>query len=413
MDLLILVLLSLGLSAYFSAIEIAFTTFDAIIIGSWKKARKFGVRFSEFLSRVPERYLFTSLVGNNAVMVAYSSLLVIWSEREGVSEVWIVAVSPFVVLVFGEVIPKTLGLAFANPFVRYLSLPLFLFYWLFLPVRVLILPLEKLLRSRSGSAERAEHAYDVLFRREIDSVLSRASREGTVTDKESEILDRYLHAREVRARDIMTPRPALIALPATGSLQEALSLFAERKHGVLPVYDESIDNIIGFLHSKDFLEPRDSLRSYLRPAAFVPESKLLVELLEQFKTQRLSAAIVVDEHGGTDGIVTIKDLFRELVGPIRETEESSKSGTIKRLAEGKFLISALADLSDIAEATGWRPPDGDYATLSGLLAEYLGHIGKPGEQIDIKGVTIRILSATTRRVESCLVRIPDDFREES
>ncbi len=412
MDILILVIFALLLSAYFSAMEISYTTFDAIIIGGWKKARRFGTKFAEFLSSVPERYLFTTLVGNNLVMVAYSSLLVIWAEREGVAEGWIVVLSPLVVLVIGEVVPKTLGLAFANLFVRFLSLPLYIFYWLFLPVRALIVPLERVLRSKTDASERAARAYDVLFRREIDAVLTRASKEGTVTEKESEILDRYLHAREVRARDMMTPRLSLVALPVTASIQDLTDLLEDTHHSVIPVYEDTIDNIVGFLHSRDLLQPRESIREFLRPASFVPESKLLVELLEQFKHQRLIAAIVVDEHGGTDGIVTQKDLFRELVGPLRESEEATKVGSIKRLAEGKYLVSALADLSDIAEATGWRPPDGDYATLSGLLSDHLGHIGRPGEEIEIEGVIIRILGSTPRRVESCLVKLPADFDPE-
>lgn len=411
MDLLILIILALLLSAYFSALEISFTTFDAIIVGSWKKARKFGSSIAEFFSAVPERFLFTTLVGNNVVMVAYSSLLVIWAEANSVPEVWIVIVSPIIVIIFGEVIPKTLGLAYANPIARFLSAPLFIFYWVFWPFRLLLTPLEKLLRSRSPNADLVVHAYDVLFRREIDTVLSRASKEGTVTEKESEILERYLHAREVRARDIMTPRPLLVALPNTATMSEVVAAVEESRHSVIPVYDQTIDNIVGVLHSRDLLKQRASISEILRSVTFVPESKLLVELLEQFKTQRLSAAIVVDEHGGTDGIVTLKDLFRELVGPLREAEDSW-AGAIKRLAPGRYLVSALADLSDIAEATGWRPPDGDYATLSGLLSEHLGHIGKPGEEIDIDGVAVRVLRATARRVESCLIRLPEGYEQE-
>lgn len=412
MDLLILVLLALAFSAYFSAMEIAYTTFDQIIIGGWKKAGRFGTRFAEFLSSVPERYLFTTLVGNNLVMVGYSFLLVLWAEQSGIPELVTIIISPLIVLVFGEVIPKTIGMAFANPMVKFLSAPLFVLYWLFLPVRGIVSPLERMLRRNADPETRAVHTYDVLFRREIDAVLSRARREGTVTEKESEILERYLHSKEVRARDIMTPRPALIALPVDANIQDVVETVTDCRHGVIPVYEENIDNIVGFLYSRDLLFPRKSIRDVLRPAAFVPESKILVEMIKQFKVQRIPAAIVVDEHGGTDGIVTLKDIFRELVGPLYESSGAAGSSTIKRLAAGKFLVSALSDLSDIAEATGWRPPDGDYATLSGLLSEHLGHIGRPGEEIVINGVIIRVLGATPRRVESCLVRLPSDFKQE-
>ncbi|MCB1058907.1 MAG: HlyC/CorC family transporter [Calditrichaeota bacterium] len=413
MDLLILVLIALALSAYFSSMEIAYTTFDRIIIGGWKKAGRIGVRFADFMSSVPERYLFTTLVGNNLAMVGYSFVLVLWADQAGLPEFLTMVISPLIVLVFGEVIPKTLGMAFANPMVRFLSAPLYVLFWLFLPVRAILTPLERMIRRSADPATKNVHTYDVLFRREIDSVLSRAKREGTVTEKESEILERYLHSKDVRARDIMTPRPVLIALPANASMQEVIETVTDSRHGVIPVYDENIDNIVGFLYSRDLLFPRDSIREVMRPAAFVPESKILVEMLEQFKQQRIPAAIVVDEHGGTDGIVTLKDIFREMVGPLYEASEDIPSGNIKRLAAGKYLVSALADLSDIAEATGWRPPDGDYATLSGLLSDQLGHIGRPGEEIEINGIVIRVLGATPRRVESCLVKLPPDYDEEN
>ncbi|MCB9366645.1 MAG: HlyC/CorC family transporter [Calditrichaeota bacterium] len=407
MEFIGLTLAALALSSYFSALEISFTTFDTIIMGGWKKAGKFGSSSVEFFATVPERYLFTTLVGNNLANVAYSSFLVIWAGQAGISETLLILLSPFAVIIIGEVIPKTIGLAFANRIVRIASPTLYAFYWLFAPFRLFIAPLEKVLRRRTGSGDHSAHAYDVLFRREIDSVLGRASREGTVTAKESEILERYLHAREVRARDIMTPRPLLVALPKTSTIAELIETVEDTRHSVIPIYDQTVDDIIGIVESKDLLVPRASLEELLRPALFVPESKLLVELIEQFKHGGAPAGIVVDEHGGTDGIITRKDLFRELVGPLSETDET-RLHAIKRLARGKYLVSALADLSDIAEGTGWRPPDGDYATLSGLLAEHLGHIGKPGEEIVIDNVTIRILRASDRRVESCLLKLTEE-----
>ncbi len=406
MDLLILTLFALAMSSYFSALEISYTTFDAIIVGGWKKSGRFGSRIVEFFVKVPERFLFTTLVGNNLANVSYSSLIVIWAAQNGISQGLILIVSPFAVIIFGEVIPKTLGLAFANLIVRFSSASLYVFYVAFLPFRLLIAPLERILRRGSENGERAAHAYDVLFRREIDAVLSRASREGTVTPKESEILQRYLHAREVRARDIMTPRPLLVALPQTATIAEIVEALSDSRHSVIPIYDQSIDDIVGVVHSRDLLTTHSSTSEVMRPAVFVPESKLLTELLEQFKRERTPAAIVVDEHGGTDGIITRKDIFRELVGPLSEID-AVRAQTIKRVARGRYLVSALADLSDIAEVTGWRPPDGDYATLSGLLSEYLGHIGQPGEEVVIDDVTVRILRSTERRVESCLLKLGD------
>jgi putative hemolysin len=377
--------------------ETAYTTFDAIIVGSWKKTRSLGARIADFFSSHPERFLYTTLVSNNALQVAFSSLVVLWADAQQIPEIWIVTLTPLTVLVAGEIVPKTFALAFANPIVRFLSFPLWISYWLVAPVRWF------LRRRNQDTAKRSE---DILFRRELDAILSRAHREGTVTEKESEILDRYLRAREIRARDIMTPRPLLVGLPNTASVDEALAVIRTSRYSVIPVYEQDLDRIIGILHSRDLLRPCNSIPEITRRVEYVPESKPVIELLQQFREMRIHAAIVVDEHGGTDGIVTLKDIFRELVGPIRDSSEHPRGSVIKRLTEGRFLVSGLADLSDIAEETGWEPPTGDYATLSGLLAEHLGRIAKSGEEFVIEGITIRVVSASARRVESCLVKLP-------
>ena len=406
MDILGAIILVFALSAYYNVMETAYTTFDAIIVGSWKKSASFGARIAEFFSSHPERFLYTTLVSNNALQVAFSSLVVLWAEEKGIAELWVIVLTPVTVLIAGEIVPKTFALAFANPIVRFLSLPLWISYWLVAPIRWFLAPFSLLAGGRQQSKENLKRSEDILFRRELDGILSRAHREGTVTEKESEILERYLRAREIRARDIMTPRPLLVALPKNATVTEALEAIQASRHSFIPVYDEDLDRIVGVLRSRDLLRPCEDIARIIRPVEFVPESKPVIELLQQFKAERIPAAIVVDEHGGTDGIVTLKDIFRELVGPIRDSSEHSRGSVVKRLAEGRYLISGLADLSDIAEETGWEPPSGDYATLSGLISDHLGRIAKSGEEFEIDDVTIRIVSASARKVESCLVKLP-------
>jgi CBS domain containing-hemolysin-like protein len=143
----------------------------------------------------------------------------------------------------------------------------------------------------------------------------------------------------------------------------------------------------------------------LRPLYAVPESKRIVDLLAEFRAEKRQVALVVDEYGGTDGLVTIKDIFEELVGPVAERFNPAEP-VIKKTAAGRYLVSGSALLEEIEQATGWTPPPGEFNTLSGLLADRLGRIPNAGEDIDIDGVDVRILQRSPRRVEGCLVKIP-------
>lgn len=390
---------------YFSSMETAFTSFDRILTISWIRAQKFGARTAQFLSAAPERFLGTTLLGNCVSNVAYSSLLVLLARAAHVHDLWLITVSPLIVLVFSEILPKMIGYSLANLLVRWCSLPLLVFYWVFSPLRLLLLPLTRLVTRREVPIEEALSGETFSMRKELDQILVGAEEEGAATPEEGEILTRYLDARELKVRQIMTPRTQMVAVSTVMSPEMVREVFRKSHHNILPVYERDLDHVVGFVHVRDFLMPRQSVMEVLRSIHAVPESKPIADLLEEFKRERRQVALVIDEYGGTDGLVTIKDIFEELVGPVAERFDPHDP-VVKRLTPGKFLASGSALLEDIAKQTGWTPPEGDYNTLSGLLSERLGRIAEAGEDIVFDSVIIRVIRRNPRRVEGCLIKLP-------
>lgn len=409
MSLTFYIVAALLLSAYFNGTETVFTAFDRILAVGWMRARKFGARVTYFFSSHPERFLSTTLIGNTVAQVSLSFLVVVWAAETGLHRAWVVVLTPLVVLVVCEIVPKTIGFTAANAAVRFLSFPLLIFYYLALPVRMVIYPFVRIAARSKEEEQRivSQEPYPIL--RELDQILVGARAEGTVSPEEGEILTRYLDAREMKARDIMTPRTEMIAVSADASPDQVRDVFRRHLYSILPVYEQDLDHIIGCLYARDLLREFASVREILRPIHAVPESKRLTDLLQEFKAGRQRIAVVVDEYGGTDGLITIKDVFEELVGTVAERWDPNEP-VVKRIAPGKFLISGSAFLEDIERTTGWKPPEGDYNTFSGLLSDALGRIAEVGEEIEFDQVTVRIIRRTPRRVEGCLLKLRNTER---
>ena len=403
MDLPALIVIALLLTFFFNGTETVFTAFDRILVSGWLHSKRFGARIAHFFTSRPDRFLSTTLIGNSVAQVGFSFLIVIWASQRGIHEAWVAVFAPLVILIFCEILPKTVGYALANRTVRAVSFPLFVFYILLLPLRVIIYPLVRL-AARSKEEERrvvAQEPIEIL--QELDQLLVGARDEGTVSPEEGEILIRYLDARELKVRDIMTPRTEMIAIPRDASPDQVREIFQRHLHTVLPVYKRDLDHIVGCIHSRDLLREFDSIAEVIRPISMVPETKRLVDLLQEFKKGRPQIAIVVDEYGGTDGLVTIKDVFEELVGTVAERWDPNEP-VVKRLAPRKFLASGAAYLEDISATTGWTPPEGEFNTLSGMLSDHLGRIPEVGEEVEFDKVTIRIIQRSPQRVEGCLLK---------
>ncbi len=403
MDLLLLIIVIFVIGVAFSAVETAFTAFDRVLLEGWVRANRTGARVTRWLCSPPDRFLSTTLIGNNISNVAYASLITAYYNQLGLGEITIAVIS-FVAgvfaLVFSEILPKTIAYGFANRMVRVCSWPLAICYVVVSPIRWLLYPLTRLVNRPKGQDKISA---DLAFHSEIEQVLAGAADAEIESKAESALLARYLDARELKVRDIMTPRTEMVAISVDSTVAEARQLFVRHRHNILPVYREDVDHVIGYVRARDLLDELGSLLEIVRPMHAVPESKLLIELLQEFRRGRRHVALVIDEYGGTDGLVTIKDIWEELVGPVSERWDPNEP-IVKRTAPGKFLISGAAFLEDISEITGWIPPETEANTLAGLLAERLGRIPDAGEEPEISGAKFRVIRRTPRRVEGCLMK---------
>ncbi len=235
--------------------------------------------------------------------------------------------------------------------------------------------------------------------------------EGTFDEEEQEMIENVLELSESRADEIMTPRTDLVAIEVSADLPAVLEEITKAGHSRIPVYEENIDNIVGFIYAKDLLaeigkDPQDfRLRDRMREAYFVPESKLLRALLHEFQNQKLHIAVVLDEYGGTAGIVTLEDILEELVGEIADEYEETPPESIKKIDEHTLEVDArtyVDDLNDEYELN--LPEDEDYDTVGGFIFSRLGYVPKTGEQFDYKNLKFTVASAEPRRINRITIR---------
>lgn len=241
---------------------------------------------------------------------------------------------------------------------------------------------------------------------EILSAVEEGQRQGAVDAEQVEMIENVLEMSETTVEEVMTPRTEILAVEIHEPLTKLLQTIADSGYSRLPVYEGSIDNIIGLLYAKDLLgeigKPEDqfNLREKIRPAYFVPETKPLRTLLHEFQNQKLHIAIVLDEYGGTAGVVTIEDILEELVGEIADEYEDALPISAKRIDETTVEIDARMYIDDVNEECQVRLPEGeDYDTISGFVLSHLGRIPRTGESFDAHGVRFTIVSAEPRRIK--------------
>ena len=316
---------------------------------------------------------------------------------------FVVALSIVVYLhmVVGEMAPKNIAisdpersaLAMAIPFRLYANLvrPV---VWVLNELANLLLRLVRVDPTDIGEVHTAE---------DLSSMIDAGRREGVVEDFAHRLLTGALDLMTLEATQVMVPRPDVVALPVTATLEELQKTFIEEGHSRIPLYRRDLDDLVGFVHVKDLLEAGDLPptapipASMIRPLLVVPESARVGRLLEEMRRERNHLAAVVDEHGGTAGIVTMEDIVEEIVGEIRDEHDLEPVG-VRRLGERRWLLDGSLRPSEVRRACSVDVPDGDYDTISGLIMEHLGRIPSPGDVVETDGWALRVRSMEGRRV---------------
>ncbi|MGH7458039.1 MAG: hemolysin family protein [Longimicrobiaceae bacterium] len=411
-----LIILLLALSAFFSGSEIALFSLPDSRARALQSEGRGGARFLVALKANPEKLLTTILVGNNVANIAAASLATalaidLWENR-GVG--YATGVMTLLVLMFGEITPKAFAAAHAQgvglrvaPILYALSRVLFF----------VVVPFEVITRRLVKRSEK--RGAPTVTEGEIREMTAIGYSEGEIDEHERRIIERAFHLDTTRAWEIMTPRVELLGWPATATLSQIAPELTSVRYSRVPVYGESIDDIRGILYTRDAYHAliagqRDvELAELAREPFFVPGSVVLTKLLADFQSRRIHLGIVIDEYGGTDGLVTLEDIVEELVGEIVD-ETDLEHQPIVRVSRNEILVEGGAELREINHFFNTSFPQLEHRSLNGYLLDELGQVPEKGREIEREGVRIRIVEASDAQVlRARLVRPPPEERIES
>jgi len=396
-------------SAFFSGSETALTAIDRLRVRYLvEKERKGAARLERLLER-PERLLSAILVGNNLVNIAASvfatTLFVTWFGDRG-QLLTIVVLTPLLLL-FAEVLPKTYA-AHHPERVSFLVLrPILLIMWLLTPVVWLVSTTSRLVtRLLSSDAERP-----IISEDEIRTMISVGEQAGVVAEEQHRMLHGVFELSQIRVRDVMISRTEVVGIEVSTPFIKVLEQVQQARHSRFPVYEESLDNIIGIIHSKEILNyvhrPEEfSLRQLARAPYFVPETKRIENLLQSFRKRHVHLAVVVDEYGGVEGIVTLEDVVEEIVGEIQD-EYDAEEVMFRDLGDGRYLVDATVSLRLVNRHFGLALDELHATTLAGFVMRTLGSIPHEGDRCNWKGVGFIVRKMVDRRIDEVEMVLPE------
>ncbi len=421
----LLIVLTILLSAFFSGTEIAYVSANRLKLEIKTRQNTIGARQLAFFIKNPEEFLATTLVGNNIVNVVYATLITIYLvpivQKEYIvltgaipSSVTVLLIqtiiASFLIMIFGEVIPKALFRANSDLLIYLAAVPLKASYWLLKPLIYIAERASQILINRLGGDK--QNVSRLFRRHDIELLLQELYEEGgseEIDRDDSEILTNVLKLSSKRVRDSMIPRTEIVAVEKSTSLQEVLKTFISSGFSKLPVYEETIDNIIGVVFAYDLYNNPKSLDEIIHPVKMVPYTQRSKDLLTEFRVSKISLAIVIDEYGGTAGLVTIEDLLEEVVGDIMD-EYDTEDEIMKKLNDRTYVISASVELEELHEKfpeIDIKPSNGDYETVAGYIIHEIARIPKVNEEIIIGRYKFIISKATPSRVETVKLIVLD------
>lgn len=308
-----------------------------------------------------------------------------------------------VLLVFSVAIPNALAKYCGDNLIVHLLPLLDIPRYLFFPLSVVLDVFDPIVRRLAGVPVQEAGSYADQLEQEILHVVSEGELHGAVDEEEKEMIESVIELADTRVNTIMTPRTQIVAVPVGTTREELIETLLQRGHSRIPVYEQTIDTILGVVYAKDLLrpsgDPPGDLSAILRKPLFIPESKQVRELLREFQQQKIHIAIVLDEYGGTAGLVTIEDILEELVGEITDEYDFSSPQQIRRIDDSTVELDARVKIQDLnAELGVSLPEDGDFETVGGFVFSVLGKIPVVGEQCEHENVSLQVIGAEPRRI---------------
>ena len=416
-----IILLCLVLSAFFSGMEIAFVSSNRIFIEIEKNKATITARILQFITKNPSRFITTMLIGNNISLVVYGIFMgdkiiqLIFPTLENVElplEIlfYQTLISTGIILLTAEFLPKVFFQLYANQLVRFFAFPAAFFHAIFTPVSLFVLKITNVLlrilfRSKTEELELSFSKIELgnYIEEQVEGVQNKAQ-----LDTEIQIFQNALEFSTVKAREVMVPRAEITAIEKEKSIEELRALFASTGFSKIPVFNENIDDIIGFVHAFEMLKQPNSIKQILLPVEFVHEPNTVNDVLSRLTRKRKSIAVVLDEYGGTAGLLTIEDIVEELFGEI-EDEHDRIDHHEKQLSPTHFEFSARLEIDYINETYSLElPKDENYETLGGLIVFYTEEIPKKGLVLNLDKYQIEVSQVSSTKIERVSLSIMNE-----
>lgn len=424
---ILIIICSLILSAFFSGMEIAYVSSNKIHIEIEKKQNDFLAKILTRLTRKPSKFIATMLVGNNIALVVYGffmgDLLMAWlSTMDVQSEFWRyiiedlslltqTIISTLIILLTAEFLPKVFFQIYANTLLKFFAVPAYIFYVLFSLISSFVIWISDLVLKRFFKTE-GDEVQLAFTKVELGNYISEQMErmeEDQEIDSEIQIFQNALEFSEVKSREVMIPRTEIVAVPLTEDPRELTKTFTETGLSKILVYRETIDDIIGYIHSFELFKKPSTLKSILLPVVFVPETMLVKDVLNILIKKRKSIAVVIDEYGGTSGMMTVEDIVEELFGEI-EDEHDPVLLVEEKIGENEYIFSARLEVDYLNEVYRLDLPVGEnYETLGGYIVNHTEEIPQQGGVVDIDDYSFLIKEVSNTKIELVEVRMkPQD-----
>lgn len=415
---IIIIIICLLLSAFFSGMEIAYVSSNKIHIEIEKKQDSFLAKVLGKLTAKPSKYIATMLIGNNIALVIYGffmgDLLVEWFQSMLPSSYAIInylltdlslltqtIISTLVILITAEFLPKVFFQIYSNKLIKVLALPAYLFYLMFSLISDFVIWISDMILKQffKTKGDQLQLAFTKVELGNYISEQMESVEAHDEVDTEIQIFQNALEFSEVKAREVMVPRTEIIAVELNNSIKNLNALFTESGCTKILVYKETIDDILGYVHSFELFKKPKDIKSVILPVEFVPETVLIKDVLSVLIKKRKSIAVVLDEYGGTSGIMTVEDIVEELFGEI-EDEHDTVDLLEEQLDENNFRFSARLEVDYINETYKINLPEGEnYETLGGLIVNHTEEIPTQNDVVVIDMFQFTILEVSNTKVD--------------
>ena len=414
----IIIISCLVLSAFFSGIEIAYVSANRIFFLCEKNQNNLNSKMISKITKHPSKFIISMLVGNNISLVIYGifmgeRIIDLFFQNSIIDDsslrilLYQTIISTIVILLTAEFLPKVFFQLYSNSLIKFFSIPAAFFYYLFSPITFIITKISDLVLKYFFGSESDKTNFSFskgelgdYIEEQVDSVPNKDH-----LDSEIQIFKNALEFSKLKARDAMVPRTEIIAMEKNCKINKLIELFSSKGISKIPIYNNNIDDIIGYVHAFEMLKKPKTIKNILLPIELIPETIPINEALNRLKIKQKSLAVVIDEYGGTSGILTVEDIVEELFGEIEDEHDLVDHHEVK-IDKGKYEFSARLEVNYINEKYGINLPcDEDYDTLGGLVVHNTEDIPKKNDLVELEHFIFTILEVSSTKIEKIGVEI--------